>query len=242
MFNHHTFHIPVMGTAFTADSPIKVAHYGIDSVIALADDVLLERLRKYYSEIYNLTYEEIKNNTRDYRADRITSYLNMVNKIVSSKFSEYINSTQETFEEVKKYFSMLPNSTNIKKEFYKMIDENFNFDEMSKWLKNNLGIGSIDVNIMTKVDKTNYFQKEELPSEFNDAHAGLRGFAQSDLESSVIFSAGMNPRLYGYIAKFDDFLEFKISTKASNSKSTLGAIVFLFLKTGRELYSSHCFL
>ena len=67
MHNNHTFHIPVMGTAFTADSPIKVAHYGIDSVIALADDVLLERLRKYYSEIYNLTYEEIKNNTRDYR-------------------------------------------------------------------------------------------------------------------------------------------------------------------------------
>ena len=63
MFNHHTFHIPVMGTAFTADSPIKVAHYGIDSVIALADDVLLERLRKHYSEIYNLTYEEIKNNS-----------------------------------------------------------------------------------------------------------------------------------------------------------------------------------
>ena len=228
MFNHHTFHIPVMGTAFTADSPIKVAHYGIDSVIALADDVLLERLRKYYSEIYNLTYEEIKNNTRDYRADRITSYLNMVNKIVSSKFSEYINSTKETFEEVKKYFSMLPNSTNIKKEFYKMIDENFNFDEMSKWLKNNLSIGSIDVNIMTKVDKTNYFQKEELPSEFNDAHAGLRGFAQSDLESSVIFSAGMNPRLYGYIAKFDDFfpdkngrIKKKIVLKVSDYRSAV---------------------
>ena len=228
MHNNHTFHIPVMGTAFTADSPIKVAHYGIDSVIALADDVLLERLRKYYSEIYNLTYEEIKNNTRDYRADRITSYLNMVNKIVSSKFSEYTNSTKETFEEVKKYFSMLPNSTNIKKEFYKMIDENFNFDEMSKWLKNNLVIGSVDVNIMTKVDKTNYFQKEELPSEFNDAHAGLRGFAQSDLESSVIFSAGMNPRLYGYIAKFDDFfpdkngrIKKKIVLKVSDYRSAV---------------------
>ena len=54
MSSPHTFHIPVMGTAFTADSAIKVAHYGINTVIALADDVLLERLRKYYSHIYNI--------------------------------------------------------------------------------------------------------------------------------------------------------------------------------------------
>ena len=226
MHNNHTFHIPVMGTAFTADSPIKVAHYGIDSVIALADDVLLERLRKYYSEIYNLTFEEIKNNTKDYRANRITSYLNMVNDIVSSKFSEYTNSTKETFEEIKKYFSMLPDGTKMKKEFYNIISDSFNFNDMSDWLKKNLSIGSIDVNIMTKVDKTNYFQKEELPSEFNDAHAGLRGFAQSDLESSVIFSAGMNPRLYGYITKFNDFfpdedgyIKKKIVLKVSDFRS-----------------------
>ena len=51
----HTFHIPVMGTAFTADSALKVAHYGINTVIALADDVLLERLRKYYSGLNNLS-------------------------------------------------------------------------------------------------------------------------------------------------------------------------------------------
>ena len=228
MNNNHTFHIPVMGTAFTADSPIKVAHYGIDSVIALADDVLLERLRKYYSEIYNLTYEEIKNNTRDYRANRITSYLNMVNEIVSSKFSEYTNSTRETFEEIKKYFSMLPDSTKIKQEFHNIISDNFNFNDMSDWLRKNLSFGSIDVNIMTKVDKTNYFQKEELSSEFNDAHAGLRGFAQSDLESSVIFSAGMNPRLYGYISQFDDFfpdenghIKKKIVLKVSDFRSAV---------------------
>ena len=64
MSSHHTFHIPVMGTAFTADSPLKVAHYGISTVIALADDVLLERLRKYYSDLNNISYEEIKNNTK----------------------------------------------------------------------------------------------------------------------------------------------------------------------------------
>ena len=104
MTSQHTFHIPVMGTAFTADSPLKVAHYGINTVIALADDVLLERLRKYYSELYNLSYKEIKNDTKDYRADRITSYLNMVNKVASARFEEFTSATKDKFEEVKKYF------------------------------------------------------------------------------------------------------------------------------------------
>ena len=209
MTTSHTFHIPVMGTAFTADSPLKVAHYGINTVIALADDVLLERLRKYYSRLNNLSYEEISNNSIDYRADRITSYLNMVNKIASEKFEELTGSTKEKFEEVKKYFAMLPDTSDIKKEFNRLIDNSLSFDDLSVWLKENLSMGSIDVNIMTKVDKTNYFKKKELPSEYNDAHAGLRGYANSDLESSVIFSAGMNPRLYGYIAQFDDFFPDK---------------------------------
>jgi hypothetical protein len=224
----HTFHIPVMGTAFTADSALKVAHYGINTVIALADDVLLERLRKYYSGLNNLSYQEIKNNTKDYRADRITSYLNMVNKIASAKFEEFTTATKDKFEEVKKYFAMLPDTSEVKKEFNKLIENSFSFEDLSVWLKDNLSMGSIDVNIMTKVDKTNYFKKEELPSEYNDAHAGLRGYANSDLSSSVIFSAGMNPRLYGYIAQFDDFfpdengyIKKKIILKVSDYRSAI---------------------
>ena len=228
MTSHHTFHIPVMGTAFTADSALKVAHYGINTVIALADDVLLERLRKYYSELYNLSYKEIKNDTKDYRADRITSYLNMVNKVTLEKFEELIFSTQDKFEEVKKYFLMLPDNSEIKQEFNRLIATKFSFEDLSAWLKENLSIGSIDVNIMTKVDKQNYFRKEALPSEYNDAHAGLRGYANSDLASSVVFSAGMNPRLYGYIAQFNDFfpdengyIKKKIILKVSDYRSAV---------------------
>jgi len=187
MTSQHTFHIPVMGTAFTADSPLKVAHYGINTVIALADDVLLERLRKYYSDLNDIYYDEIKNNTVDYRADRITAYLDVVNKIVSDKFDEFTTSTKDKFEEVKKYFAMLPDSSDVKQEFNKLIENSFRFEDLSVWLKDNLSMGSIDVNIMTKVDKKNYFKKEELPSEYNDAHAGLRGYAISVLASSVIF-------------------------------------------------------
>ena len=69
---------------------------------------------------------------------------------------------------------------------------------------------------------------EKLPVEFNDAHAALRGYAESNLSSSIIFSAGMNPRLYSYIAQFEDFfpnksgvIKKKIVLKVSDYRSAL---------------------
>ncbi|MDP7244416.1 MAG: hypothetical protein QGG97_01325 [Flavobacteriales bacterium] len=228
MTQQHSFHIPVMGTAFTADTPLKVAQFGIDSVIALADDVLLERLRKVYADKNNLQYEEIKNNTKDYRADRITSYLNLVNKLANQKYEEYTTATKEKVEALKTFFATFPDTSQLKKEFNKLTKNYFNIDEISPWLKENLNMGSIDVNIMTKVDKPNFFKNEALPSEYNDAHAALRGYANSDLASSIIFSAGMNPRLYGYISQFEDFypnadsyIKKKIVLKVSDYRSAL---------------------
>lgn len=55
----HTFHIPVMGLAFTIDSPLRVAHYGIDSVISIMDDDLIERMNAFYSEKFKQPYKEI---------------------------------------------------------------------------------------------------------------------------------------------------------------------------------------
>src|SRR5690606_11704905 len=41
---------------------------------------------------------------------------------------------------------------------------------------------------------------------FSDASAALRGFALSNLKSSLVISAGLNPRLFSYMAEFDQFL------------------------------------
>ena len=46
----HTFHIPVMGLAYTIDSPIRVGKYGVSSVISITDDELIEKMRAFYSE------------------------------------------------------------------------------------------------------------------------------------------------------------------------------------------------
>ena len=226
MTKTHSFHIPVMGIGFTVDTPLKVAQYGIDSVISLVDDILLEKLRKMYCELYELPYQEITDKIEDFRAKRITSYLNMINSLTESKFEELKNTALNKRLEVKEYFNMLPDGTSIKREFKNLTDKYFNINEAGDWIKDNLSLGSIDVNIMTKVDKVNYSKGEKLPAAYNDAHAALRGFAESDLQSSVILSAGMSPRLYGYIEQFEDFypdengnIKKKIVLKVSDFRS-----------------------
>jgi len=228
MNNYHKFHIPVMGTAFTADTPLKVAQYGINSVVSIVDDVLLERLRKVYCEKNGFSYTEITKKNKDHRANRITSYLNLIHELTNKKVQEFTTLTKEKFEDIKKYYSLLPNSSEIKQEFFKIIESSFDFEDLQEWLIKNFAVGSIDVNIMTKVDKTNFHKNEELSVEYNDAHAALRGFAKSNLESSVIFSAGMNPRLYGYISNFEDFypningkIKKKIVLKVSDYRSAI---------------------
>jgi len=129
---------------------------------------------------------------------------------------------------VLEYFNMLPDSSSLKQEFKRLTEKYLSISDLGDWLKKNLSMGSIDVNIMTKVDKDNYKGNEKLPVEYNDAHAALRGFANSELKSSIIFSAGMNPRLYSYIAQFDDFfpdksgfIKKKIVLKVSDYRSAL---------------------
>ncbi len=213
-----------MGIGYTIDTPFKVAHLGMDSVISLVDDILLEKLRKMYSEKFEIPFNEITDKIHDFRAKRITSYLNLMNDLADKKFEEL----KSTVSGIKEYFSMMPDSSTLKKDFKKLTANHFNLDDIKSWIDSHLTKGSIDVNIMTKVDKENYIKKEKLPVEFNDAHAALRGFADSNLKGAVILSAGMNPRLYAYLENFEDFypnengeVNKKIVLKVSDYRSAL---------------------
>ncbi len=226
MKNTHSFHIPVMGIGFTIDSPLKVAQYGIDSVISLVDDILLEKLRKFYSIKFEVPYKEISDKVDDFRAKRITSYLNLIHEQTEKKFNQLKNITSEKSKALKEYIQMLPEYSSLKKDFVKLTEDGVDFFKLKDWVNKNLTMGSIDVNIMTKVDKGNYLNKELLPIEYNDAHAALRGYSNSKLTSSLVLSAGMNPRLYSYISHFDDFfpdengnIKKKIILKVSDYRS-----------------------
>ncbi|MDO3694805.1 hypothetical protein QVZ41_08115 [Wenyingzhuangia sp. chi5] len=220
----HTFHIPVMGIGYTVDSPLKVAAYGIDSVISLVDDILLEKLRKYYSELNKLKYIEISDRTIDYRALRITAYLNLMHDLIQIKIDKLKNVSSLKADILIDYIKHLPSGSELKKRLL----QSENIEEVKSLIQCNLKPGHIDVNIMTKIDKTNYIDHEALPVEYNDAHAALRGYANAKITSSIVFSAGMNPKLYNYLENFEDFypdasgfIKKKIILKVSDYRSAL---------------------
>ena len=225
----HTFHIPVMGLAFTIDSPIRVAHFGIDSVLSITDDELIEKMRAFYSTKFKLPYQEITTKIDDFRAKRITHYLNMVDEIVKEKFENFKTELLESKTALENYIAMLPNQSEIKIGLQQLIDDGYAMkDQIKAYLEEHLSPGAIDVNIMTKVDKDNFIKNEPLPVAYNDAHAALRGFSSSNLTSSVVLSAGMNPRLYSYIEQFKDFfpdengvLKKRIILKVSDFRSAM---------------------
>ena len=239
MEKKHTFQIPVMGIGFTIDTPFKVAPFGISSVLSLGDDLLAERMRAFYCNKMDVPYIEIAKDDLDKRAKRITLYLNVMNRMVKNKFQELKSASFDKGSELTKYFEMLPDMSNLKKEYKRMTEETDStvVEKIQQWLRDNMEPGSIDVNIMTKLDKANFLKGEQLPQEMNDAHAALRGFAQSDLTSGVVLSAGLSPRLYSYVANFDAFfpdeneqLNKTIILKVSDYRSALVQGKFLAKK------------
>lgn len=227
----HTFHIPVMGIAYTIDTPVKVARFGISSVISIVEDNLIEEMRKFHCNEENEEYIPIKQYDFDARARRITSYLNLVNNIVLKQFEKLTSEPFTKGSDIVKYFDLLPTSSPLKVLYERMMETSDIKEKISlqNILRKKITAGSIDVNVMTKCDKTNYSKEgDALPAEFSDAMAALRGFAMSNLNSSVIFSAGMNPRLYSYCEKFEDFfpdengtLKKKIILKVSDYRSAI---------------------
>ncbi len=234
----HTFHIPVLGTGFSIDTPLKVAKYGISSVISLVDDVLIEQVRKYHCKKNNEPYEEITNKHSDARAKRITAYLNLVDKLVHRQVKELQASPFEKDSEITKYYEMLPDSP-LKESYYEMLKTNIadKKAELQAFLRKKAIPGSIDVNIMTKLDAPKFKDGEPLPHECSDAMAALRGYGESTLKSAIIFSAGINLYLYSYMSEFKDFfcdrkdeLKKKIILKVSDYRSAVTQGKFLAKK------------
>ena len=238
--NAHTFHIPVMGTAFTIDTPIRVAKYGVASVISIGDDELCEEMRKHYAPQNGETYEPIEKFADDYRSRRITEYLNLVDRIVNRDFEAIKKQPFGEDNELKKYFDLLPGHSRLKQKYGIMLttEDDLKKVQLQQECLDEMEIGGIDVNIMTKLDRNN-IDKDGTPlaEEYSDALSAFRGFAKSTLESGIVFSAGFNRRLFAYIEKFADFfpdasgkIKKKIILKVSDYRSSLTQGKFLAKK------------
>ena len=201
----HHFHIPVMGLGYTLDTPIKVAKYGIDSVISIVQDDVIEKARAYYSRLNDRSYTPINRDQKAYRSNRITAYLNLVNELVDESFKKLV----ATPSELEKYARLLPGDRSV------------------SWLLRHQKLlckGSIDVNIMTKLDR----QPSTDETVLTEACSALKGYAESDLDSSLVLSAGLNPRLFAFMQQFGDFfpdkngyIKKRIVVKVSDFRSAL---------------------
>lgn len=228
---YHKFHIPVMGTGHSIDSPIRVAHFGISSVMSIVDDILIEKIGRYYANKYSIPFEEISRKDIFARSKRITAYLNLVDKIVAKNLNDIKRLSFFEQNEKTKYFELLPDDSPLKKKYNSLltITDESEKEKLSKELTSLMKAGSIDVNIMSKVDRTNYTKDGTMLSdEFSDAKAALRGYAESTLTSSIVFSAGFNRGLLGYLTHFKDFyrdengfIKKKIIIKVSDFRSAL---------------------
>ena len=235
----HTFHIPVLGLGFSIDTPLKVARYGISSVVSIVDDELIERMRKFHSP-KGSNFVPIDKTEPGFRSMRITAYLNLLDDLISE---QHENLKQQGFNpgsEITRYFELLPFQSDEKLTYELMLAERNPFKKsyLQNRLRSHVKKGSIDVNIMSKVDKINH-QKSNIDSseQLSDALAALQGYANSRLCSSLILSAGMNPRLYTFIEEFPDFFpsfghpaKKKIILKVSDYRSAFIQAKFLAKK------------
>ena len=244
-YSIHSFHIPVMGTGHSIDTPIRVAPFGISSVISLVDDLLLEKIRNYYTEMYGLPYHKIPTDDEDGRAKRISAYLNVVHEIVQKKMEEIRRQPFFENNHKQKYFELLPEDSMLKQKYNILLKTKAGNErnDLEKDLTLGMEPGSIDVNIMVNLDRVRFNKNgDPLGEEFTDAKAGLRGYANSCLQSSIVFSAGINRGLYSYISKFNDFyrdkmgrIKKRIVLKVSDFRSALIQGKFL-AKKGLEVH------
>jgi hypothetical protein len=224
----HSFHIPVMGLGFTIDTPLKVGRYGINSVVSIIEDNLIEQMREFICHEHQKDYSPILSSDHDSRARRITAYLNLLNEILQEQVTALKAQPFNSRSEIDKYFHMLEDNSFSKFLYNTMLTTPPGNERkaLETELRSRVFPGTIDVNIMTKLDRAGTTKSEGLDI-FSDALSALRGFAQSTLESSIIFSAGLNPRLFSYCETFDDFYPVngvprkKIIIKVSDFRSAL---------------------
>jgi len=229
--SEHTFHIPVMGLAFTIDSPIKVAKFGISSVISIVEDNLVEIMRKHYAPFIGKPYKPITTQEPNFREQRITDYLNLMNTIIQQQFQKLKSEAFEIGSDIVKYFEMMPTESKLRKMYQEMMQSGDKEEKVRQedYLRTQIVAGSIDVNIMTKIDRNHHDKDGNIIPDGSDGVTALRGYAKSNLtNSAVVFSAGMNPRLFSYLESLHAFdpdangkFKKKIIVKVSDYRSAL---------------------
>ena len=220
-----------MGIGFTLDSALRVAKLGISTVISLADDRVIERVRRHYAREYGFPAERIRAEEPDARARRITAWLDLVDAVTARQLEELKAQPFEPGTGKWRYFSLLPDGPLRTKFLSLPALPGPERAAAERELTASMRRGAIDVNVMTKVDGATY-QRDGTPRgpEHSLAKAAVRGFARSTLSGSLVLSAGVNPSLFGYMEEFEAFRKparKPITLKVSDFRSALIQAKFL---------------
>lgn len=242
----HSFHIPVMGLGYTADSPIRVGRFGIDSVVSIVEDNLLEDLRLHYAARYGLPAEAIPKNTPDARARRIRCYLDLLQDVLDIQMAEIRSLPFFEDNDKRTYFELLPDASPLKQDYQTLLGRPDGpvRDTLAADLSRRMVPGRIDVNLMVKVDATpRDSEGKALEGYESDAKSAMRGFVESRVRGgAAVLSAGINKALFTFMSNFREFYRDatghaakKIVLKVSDMRSSLVQGRFL-AKKGLEIY------
>jgi hypothetical protein len=219
----HRFHIPVMGTGHSIDTPLRIAKWGISSVISLVDDILVEQVHRLHAERRAIPFKGVDPRDPKARAERIRRYMDFLHEQVQMQMVElraqsFANDTEKT-----RWFAMLPESSPLKAEWIRLKTIPVGTrerEEAETILSAKMEPGSIDANIMTKLDRRAIRPDgTQVEARLSDAKLALEGFALSVNPGNMIFSAGINPTLYGTMEEFPGFY------RQGGEEARLGVIV-----------------
>lgn len=205
---YHKFHVPVMGTGFTADSALRVSRFGIATVISIVDDRLLEAIGSQYAKNLGLDYPKANAQDPEARAERIRRYLDFVHDRVEEQVQTMRALPLEPGNDKDRYFRLLPESSPVRREYdrWKQLPEGEARTRLEHELTEAMRPGSIDVNIMVKLDREMRDRRgRPYGPQYTDAKAAVRGFALSKLPGNLVLSAGINAPLFTYMEEFDCF-------------------------------------
>lgn len=100
------------------DSPVKVARFGIASVVSIVEDRLIELMCKQQYPAIGPAYFPNTTKEKNCREKRITDYRNLLQKIVHMQVGKLRKTAFEQGSEILKYFEMLPHGYILGRKYH----------------------------------------------------------------------------------------------------------------------------
>ena len=190
-----------MGTGFSIDSALNIARYGISSTVSVVDDLMCRDAHIHHAIVNGDTYFPPAEGENQIVA-HIRDYLEYIDGVIQRDSAQLRSSPlEDTVGGLGRYYELLPPESELSGLYNEWQDATGERKaELEATLRSAAVPAEIDVNVMVLVNRTPYVKGEPVPYDQADAFTAVQGFAEADINGSIVFSAGLNPKLYSYAA------------------------------------------